>query len=78
MTPIPQDVLNSIPSKWVVYATTGWVALQAAGRVYHAVVSGGGLISIWHALLYGTNTPTMKEFVTEADRQAEVTQKKES
>ncbi len=54
---IPPEIVQAIPSKWVVYLTAGWVALQAAGRAYHAIRNGGGLISIWRGLLYGTNTP---------------------
>jgi len=54
---IPPEILSAIPSRWLVWATAGWVLLQSGGRVYHAIASGGGFVTIWHGLLYGTNSP---------------------
>lgn len=46
-----------IDTKWTHVGTMLVVALAILGRVYKAITLGGGLVSIWHALLYGTNTP---------------------
>ena len=52
------EQLNGIvPAKYVTYATAAYVASQAAGRIYHAIVQGGGLRGIISALWFGTNTP---------------------
>ena len=67
---IPTEILSAIPSKWVVYATAAWVGAQALGRIYQAVRSGGGLVSIWQGLLYGTNTKTPVQVDTKKDTNA--------
>lgn len=36
------------------------VGIMVLGRAFQAVKAGGGLIGIWQALLYGTNTPKDK------------------
>ena len=52
-----EQLLPLLDSKWAHLATMAVVLLGILGRIYKAVVNGGGLVSIWHALLYGTNTP---------------------
>ena len=63
---IPPEVLSAIPSKYIVYANAGVALLFILGRVYHAVLAGGGLVSIWRGLVFGTNTPTPKQVASEA------------
>lgn len=60
---LPPEISGLLTSKTLTWVTAAWVLLQSAGRVYHAVVAGGGLLSIWRALIYGTNVPTAKEAV---------------
>lgn len=50
-----------IPPKYAIYSTFGWVLVQNAGRAYHAIASGGGLVGIVRGLLFGTNTVTQKQ-----------------
>jgi len=33
------------------------VTIAIAGRAFHAIKNGGGLVGLWKALLYGTNAP---------------------
>ena len=33
------------------------VTVAFAGRAFHAIKAGGGLVGLWKALLYGTNAP---------------------
>lgn len=33
------------------------VTIGIAGRAFHAIKHGGGLVGLWKALLYGTNAP---------------------
>jgi hypothetical protein len=57
MTPLPPEVANTIPPKWLVYATAAWLLLQNAGRVYQAIRNGGGLVGVWRGVMYGSNVP---------------------
>ena len=51
------QLVGLLDTKWSHVGTMLFVALAAAGRIYKAAVNGGGLVSMWHGLLYGTNTP---------------------
>ena len=55
----PETALtNALPPAWQLWGTLLLVTLPPIlGRVYHAIVSGGGLKGIWNALIFGTNTP---------------------
>lgn len=46
-----------IPKEWASYLALVMVVVQVLGRAWHAIKSGGGLVGIKNALLYGTNTP---------------------
>lgn len=46
-----------IPPKYQSLLTLIVLLGMVLGRVYHAVRNGGGLVSIWRGLLFGTNTP---------------------
>lgn len=58
MNTLPPEISNAIPSKWLVYATAGWLLLQNVGRIVQAIRGGGGLVGIWNGLMYGTNENT--------------------
>ena len=58
---MPPEVLQSIPSKWMVYFNTAAVVCFILGRAYHAIRCGGGLVSIWRGLLYGDNGQGKRE-----------------
>ena len=60
-SPFPAQLSALFTQQHLVWATAAWLLLQNAGRAYHAIVSGGGLFSIWRALIFGTNTPAPKE-----------------
>jgi len=51
------QLLGAIHAKWVPAAGGLLALLGVLGRAFYAVRNGGGLIGIWRALLYGTNTP---------------------
>lgn len=57
------EQLNGIlPARTVTYVILAWVLMQAIGRAYHAVAyHGGGLMTMWRALIFGTNTPHVDE-----------------
>jgi len=55
---IPTEILNAVPPKWLVYINSMLIVGAILGRTYQAIRAGGGLVSIWRGLLYGTNTPT--------------------
>jgi hypothetical protein len=48
---------TALPSEWQAWLAIGIVALQLLGRAYHALRNGGGLVGIWRAIMFGTNTP---------------------
>lgn len=52
-----EPLLNLIPEKYAAYGAAAIVVVQIGGRIYHAFVSGSGLVGAWRAFLYGTNTP---------------------
>lgn len=56
MNPLDQFT-GLLDSKTAHVLTLLSVGAGVVGRIYKAVVNGGGFVSIWHALLYGTNTP---------------------
>lgn len=51
------DILNLIPAK---YAALAAIALPLIGRAYYAIENGGGIVGVWRALMFGTNTPKDK------------------
>ena len=55
-----QKATESFPQllPWI---TAAWVLITNVGRLVQAVKSGGGLVGMWNALLYGTNVPTEKQ-----------------
>lgn len=52
-----QDLIKLLSPEHVTYATAVYVLCQSLGRVYAAIVKGGGLKGIWSGLIFGTNTP---------------------
>lgn len=54
------DALNALlailPDRYLTAANTLILLGMILGRAYHAIRSGGGLVSLWNGLLYGTNT----------------------
>jgi hypothetical protein len=54
---IPAELSALFTQQHLVWATAAWLLLQNAGRAYHAVAAGGGLVSIWRGLIFGTNVP---------------------
>lgn len=50
-------ITSALGSKYAQAVTVLVVLAGVIGRIYKAIVNGGGFVSIWHALLYGTNTP---------------------
>jgi hypothetical protein len=67
---IPPEIAALFTQKALLWATAGWLLLQNLGRIYHAIASGGGLVSIWHGVIFGTNVPTQKEASADAARGA--------
>ena len=61
---LPPEISGIFTQKTMAYAMAGWFILQNLGRVYQALRSGGGLVSIWRGLIYGTNVPTDKQIQT--------------
>lgn len=59
-----ETLLNLIPAKYAAYGAAAVVIIQTAGRIYHALSSGNGLVGAWRAFLYGTNTPKPTETKT--------------
>ena len=57
MAQIPPEIAGLFTEKTLVWATAGWLLIQNLGRAYQAIRNGGGLVSIWRGLVYGTNTP---------------------
>ena len=59
------DLINQltglVDQKYITLAIVAYLASQAMGRIYAAVVNGGGLRSILSAVWLGTNTPKQKE-----------------
>ena len=58
---IPTEIAGLFSERTLIWATAAWVLLQNAGRLYQAIVAGGGLVSIWRGLVFGTNVPTEKQ-----------------
>ena len=48
---------NVIPPKYRTLLFVGAIAVPYIGRAWHALASGGGLIGVYRALLFGTNVP---------------------
>lgn len=46
-----------LDAKWAHVGTLLTLAVMIGGRVYKSISTGGGLVSIFHALLYGTPKP---------------------
>lgn len=57
---IIDQLAGIIPPKYVTYLTALFIASQVLGRIYQAIVSGGGLRSILRGIWLGTNTPKPK------------------
>ena len=51
------QLVGKTPKDWIHDGVAIMALLGLAGRAWHAVRSGGGLVGLWRALLYGTNTP---------------------
>jgi hypothetical protein len=56
-----EEIVNGlngiIDPKYVTWATVAYLASQALGRIYLAIVNGGGLKSIFSAVWLGSNKP---------------------
>jgi len=58
----PTTLINLIPSGPTRdRIITALVIIAIAGRVIHAIRTGGGIRAIWNGLLFGTNTPPEKK-----------------
>ena len=55
--PLVTAAEHILPPQYAAYISFGMIAFMTLGRIFHAIAQGGGLIGIWNALLYGTNTP---------------------
>lgn len=55
---LPQELMDVVGPKYLPWINIVLVISFMAGRIYHAVVKGGGLKGIACALWLGTNTPT--------------------
>jgi hypothetical protein len=53
-----EQIQNILPPKYAAYGAVAVVATQIIGRVYNTLRNGGGLISIWRAVLYGVDHPS--------------------
>jgi hypothetical protein len=51
------QILNLIPPKYAAYGAAAVIVVQTAGRIYHALASGHGLVGAWRAFLYGNPKP---------------------
>lgn len=51
------DLTTIIPEQHRGTVSLAIVTIAIAGRAFHAIKNGGGLIGLWNALLYGTNAP---------------------
>ena len=61
MNEIPAEVANLLPAKYMVYLNTALILGAILGRAVQALRSGGGLVSIWRGILFGTNSTTPKQ-----------------
>lgn len=55
MNDIP--LLNLVPSKYQHWIVAAGLIAPYIGRVYHALVNGGGIMGAWRAIMFGTNAP---------------------
>ncbi len=56
-----EQLSGLVDKKYITLLTVAFIGSQVLGRIYQAIVSGGGLRSICRAIWLGTNTPTVKE-----------------
>lgn len=54
---------NIVPPKYRTLLILGAIAVPYAGRAWHALANGGGLMGVYRALLFGTNVPKPSSFV---------------
>jgi hypothetical protein len=52
-----EKIENLIPAKYRTLLMLAAIVVPYAGRAYHALASGGGLMGVYRALLFGTNVP---------------------
>jgi hypothetical protein len=52
-----QTICDYLPPQYAAYGAIAIILLQTAGRIYHALASGRGLIGAWRAFLYGNPKP---------------------
>lgn len=50
-------IASQTPREWLTDGATLMMLLMLGGRAWHALQQGGGLVGVWRALVYGTNTP---------------------
>ena len=50
---IPPEIINAIPSKWLVYINAAGVLFVLLRPVIHSLINSGGLRGAWNALVYG-------------------------
>jgi hypothetical protein len=54
MDPIPTDVLNAIPSKWLVYFNAAVAVYWIADHVVQVLAKNNGLVGLWRKIIYGS------------------------
>ena len=52
--------INLLPAQYQGIATLAIIVVPYITRAYHAIATGGGLVGIYRAILFGTNQPTSK------------------
>lgn len=57
MDDLLKPLINLIPAKWHTTVAMIAVLIPYAGRAWYALRNGGGLVGVWHSLIYGTNIP---------------------
>lgn len=55
MTDIP--IINALPERYRGWAVLAVLAFPYITRAYHALATGGGIVGVYRAILFGTNTP---------------------
>ena len=54
MEPMPTDILNAIPSKWLVYINAAVAAYWLLDHMVQILAKNNGLVGLWRKIIYGS------------------------
>lgn len=54
-------IIDALPQEWRGTALLVLIMLPYVTRAYHSLRNGGGLVGVYRAILFGTNTPKQNE-----------------